>query len=214
MPVMVGFNRRWWEPAEALRRALDAVPDDQASVETTIVNDLGAWDALAAPVDPLDDLATHHLDLLRFLLDREIASVCARRPGAQEIELQINFQGGISARCRAAFGPRSGESIAVATGHRRFAVRAGSERLRPAEGVGRRAIDVWDSAVRRLLRGRGSLTRSYEHQLRAFLACVRSGAPASPGPADGIAALHAIEAARRSLEQGAADVPVPPTPTT
>jgi len=93
-------------------------------------------------------------------------------------------------------------------------VRAGSERLRPAEGVGRRAIDVWDSAVRRLLRGRGSLTRSYEHQLRAFLACVRSGAPASPGPADGIAALHAIEAARRSLEQGAADVPVPPTPTT
>jgi predicted dehydrogenase len=217
IPVMVGFNRRWWEPAQALHLALAQRGDGTASVETTIVSDLAAWGALNAPTDPLEDVAIHHLNLLPYLLDRDLATVRARRLGPQAIELLLAFHGGSSARCLAGFGPRSAESIVVGIGRHRYAIHAGSGRIRPAEGLARRSIDFADAVRRRLLRGRGSLTRSYERQLRAFLDCVRAGRGAlqpSPGTTDGIAAILAVEAARASLERHGAEIPVPTVPTT
>lgn len=214
LPVMVGFNRRWWEPVEAVRRALAVYDEPEPTVETTIVSDLVGWGALATPSDPLDDLATHHLDLLRHLLDREIASVSSRRDAAQEIDLQVTFHGGGVARCHIGFGPRSVERIAVAAGPRRYELRVGSDRMWPPDGPARRLLDLGDAVCRRALRRRGSLTRSYECQLRGFVECVRSRAGASPGTTDGVAAMLAVEAARHSLARGGADMLVPPTPTT
>jgi myo-inositol 2-dehydrogenase / D-chiro-inositol 1-dehydrogenase len=215
VPVMVGFNRRWWDPAEALRRTLASAEEDAAaSVETTIMSDLDRWGAVAGPLDPLDDLAVHHFDLLRYLLDREIATMRAQRIAAQEISLELTFHGGGSARCRAGFGGRSEERLAVGTKGHRYAIRAGSERHWPASGPVRGTVDLADTVRRRLLRRRGGLARSYERQLVAFVAAVRGNAPATPGTTDGIAALQATEAAGRSLEQGGTEVDVPPTPTT
>jgi myo-inositol 2-dehydrogenase/D-chiro-inositol 1-dehydrogenase len=215
VPVMVGFNRRWWDPAEALRRTLARAEEDAAaSVETTIVSDLDGWGAVAGPLDPLDDLAVHHFDLLRYLLDREIATVRAHRDAAREISLEMTFHGGGSARCRAGFGGRSEERLAIGANGRGYAIRAGSERHWPAGGPIRGAVDLADTVRRRLLGRRGSLTRSYERQMVAFVAAVRGNAPASPGTTDGIAALQATEAARLSLEHGGAEVEVPHTPVT
>jgi myo-inositol 2-dehydrogenase/D-chiro-inositol 1-dehydrogenase len=215
VPVMVGFNRRWWEPAETLRRTLALAQEDAAaSVETTIVSDLDGWGAVSSPLDPLDDLAVHHFDLLRYLLDREIATVRAHRDAAREISLELTFHGGGSASCRAGFGGRSEERLAIGTKGRRYAIRAGSERHWPSEGPIRRTMDLADTVGRRLLGRRGGLTRSYERQMVAFVAAVRGNAPASPGTTDGIAALQATKAARLSLEHGGAEVEIPPTPTT
>ena len=64
--------------------------------------------------------------------------------------------------------------------------------------------------------GRGSLTRSYERQLRAFLDCLQAGRgrlAVSPGALDGIAALLAVQAARESLACHGAEIPVPRVPT-
>jgi predicted dehydrogenase len=215
VPVMVGFNRRWWEPAESLRRTLALAQEDAAaSVETTIVSDLDGWGAVHSPPDPLDDLAVHHFDLLRYLLDREIATVRAHRDAAREISLELTFHGGASARCRAGFGGRSEERLSIGTNGRGYAIRAASERHWPAGGPIRRALDLADTVRRRLLGRRGGLTRSYERQMVAFVAAVRGNAPASPGTTDGIAALQATEAARLSLEHGGAEIEIPPTPTT
>jgi myo-inositol 2-dehydrogenase/D-chiro-inositol 1-dehydrogenase len=215
VPVMVGFNRRWWDPAEALRRTLALADEDAAaSVETTIVSDLDGWGAVTGPLDPLDDLAIHHFDLLRYLLDREIATVRAHRDDAREITLEMTFLGGGSARCRAGFGGRSEERLSIDTHGHGYTIRAGSERHWPAGGPIRGAVDLADTVRRRLLGRRGGLTRSYERQMVAFVAAVRGNAPASPGTTDGIAALQATEAARRSLELGGAEIEVPPTPTT
>jgi predicted dehydrogenase len=215
VPVMVGFNRRWWDPAKALRRTLALAEDDaEVSVETTIMSDLDGWGAVAGPLDPLDDLAVHHFDLLRYLLDREISTVRARRDAAREISLELTFHGGGSARCRAGFGGRSEERVEIGSNGHGYTIRAGSERHSPANGPVRGALDLTDSVRRRVLRRRGSLTRSYERQMVAFVAAVRGSAPASPGTTDGIAALQATEAARLSLEHGGAEMKVPPTPTT
>jgi predicted dehydrogenase len=214
LPLMVGFNRRWWEPAESLRRELYSPLNGPTSIETTIVSDLSGWNAVGGPVDPLEDLAVHHLDLLRYLVDHEIATVRARQVGEQAVELRLTFHEGATATCTAGFAERSSEAVVAKVGERTLALRAGSERLWPADGLVRRAGDVLDSVVRRVQRGRGSLTRSYERQLRGFISCVRSRGAASPGIEDGVAAVLAIDAARASLAQGGAEVAVPPTPGT
>ena len=213
--VMVGFNRRWWEPAQSLHHTLAQGGDVPPTAESRILSDLAAWGAIATPADPLDDLAVHHLHLLPYLLDQDIASVGAHRLGPQEIELLLTFRGGSRARCIAGFGARSEERIDVDAGSRRYTIEAGSERIRPARGVLRTVIDVTDAVRRRLAGERGSLKRSYERQLRAFLGCIEAGRaalPASPGTTDGIAAMLAIEAARTSLARNGAEIPVRPVP--
>jgi predicted dehydrogenase len=215
-PVMVGFNRRWWEPAQVLHRALSRCGDAPVKLETLIVSDLAAWGAAESPADPLDDLAVHHLHLLPYLLDRVIATVRAHRPGPRDIELTLRFHGGSEARCLAGFGPSSDERVAVEAGGRHFSIRTGSGRIRPAGGAFRTALDVADAVQRRVLGGRGSLTRSYERQLRAFLDWVQAGRGAlavSPGTVDGIAVMLAVQAARESLARDGAEISVPYAPT-
>lgn len=211
-PVMVGFNRRWWEPAQALRRAVARLGDGPVTAETLIVSDLSGWDALGPVADPLEDLAVHHLHLLPYLLDRVIATVSAQRPAPGEVELALTFHGGSAARCVAAFGPKSAELLKVESGGRHFLIKTSSGRTRPADGPVRDALDLAGAVSRRILGRRGGLTRSYERQLRAFLDCVqadRGGLAVSPGTADGIAALLAVQAARDSLAQLGAEICVP-----
>ena len=162
--------------------------------------------------DPLEDLAVHHLHLLPYLLDRVIATVSAQRPAPGEVELALTFHGGSAARCVAAFGPKSAELLKVESGGRHFLIKTSSGRTRPADGPVRDALDLAGAVSRRILGRRGGLTRSYERQLRAFLDCVqadRGGLAVSPGTADGIAALLAVQAARDSLAQLGAEICVP-----
>jgi predicted dehydrogenase len=211
LPVMVGFNRRWWEPVERVRRALAEAQLGEIAVESVLVTEVGNCRAQPVAADALRALGIH-LDLLRHLLDREIATVSAHRDPPADIAARLTFHGDGIALCRAGLGDRSEEHIMVRDGSRSYEVRAGSERVRPAAGVGRRALDLGDSARRRILGGRDSLTRSYERQMGAFVDGVRSRMGASPGTTDGIAAMLAVDAVRRSLAEGGAEISVPPTP--
>lgn len=212
VPTMVGFNRRWWEAAEALRYHLAASAEDAAaSVETVLVSD-GARGAEGGSADALHDLVVHHLDLLRYLLDREIATIKGQRDAAGLLSLDMTFHGGGSASCLAGFGERAEETITVRTGGKRHLIRAGSDRHSPPEGTIRRALDAADALRRRLTGRRDSLAASYERQLRAFVSVVRGESSPNPGTVDGIAVVQAVEAARISLEHGGAAIDVPPTP--
>lgn len=216
-PLMVGFNRRWWEPAQAARGALARAGDTPTTVETLIVEAPDAGPAPTGTADPLEDLAVHHLYLLPYLLDHVIATVRAHRFGTQEVELLLRFGGGGAARCVAGFGPRRQERVAIATGSRRVTLERSSSRIRPASGPVRGALDLAGAVRRRVFGGSGSLARSYQRQLRAFLECVRTGRGGlvvSPGTVDGIAAMLAVQAARESLERHGAEIPVLPLPAT
>jgi predicted dehydrogenase len=204
LPLMVGFNRRWWDPAERVRRVLAGSLEGDLAVEGAIVIDV-------ADADPFVPL-TVHLDLIRHIVDREIAVISGRRDSPGEIRAEIGFHGGGTAVCRARAGERAEERITLRAGVRSYEIRSGSERFWPAAGAGRRALDLADSAPRRVLGGRDGLSRSYEGQLGAFIRGVHSRTRVSPGTTDGMAALLAIEALRRSLEEGSVEVAVPATP--
>jgi myo-inositol 2-dehydrogenase/D-chiro-inositol 1-dehydrogenase len=208
-PVMVGLNRRWWGPAMKLRERLARPGRGPAAVRMEIASDVSGWSALsAATSDPLDDLGTHQLDLLRFLFGCEIEAVRATQPGPQEFHLTVRLADGTTATCIAAYRNRSREMIQVSIGPERSCVQVGSERIWPASGGIRRVLDIGDTVYRRVQRRRGGLSRSYAAQLVSFVACVRNRTPASPGLHDGVAVLRAIVAARASLVSGGADVPI------
>ena len=210
--AMVGFNRRWWPPATALRAHLTGGADKSgASADTLLISDRHRGGD-SGSVDALHDLVVHHLDLLRYLMDREFGTMRAQRDAAGLLTLEMTFQGGGSAVCRAGFGEQAEESVTVTTGGRRYVLRTGSDRHSPADGAARRALDALDATRRKLQRRRDSLAGSYERQLRGFLALVRGEARPTPGTVDGIAAVQAVEAARLSLEHGGTDIEVPPTP--
>jgi predicted dehydrogenase len=210
--AMVGFNRRWWPPAMALRSRLGGEVDDaEATADTLLISDRHRGSE-SGSVDALHDLVVHHLDLLRYLMDREFGTMRAQRDAAGLLTLEMTFLGGGSAVCRAGFGEQPEESVTVTTRGRRYVLRPGSDRFSPADGANRRVLDAVDASRRRLTRQADSLAGSYERQLRGFLAMVRGEARPIPGTIDGIAAVQAVEAARLSLEHAGTDIEVPPTP--
>ena len=210
--AMVGFNRRWWAPATALRQELaGGIEDAGASAETLLLSD-HVRGGESGSADALHDLVVHHLDLLRYLMDREFATMRAQRDAAGLLTLEMTFLGGGSAICRAGFGDQPEETVTVTTGGRRYVLRADSDRHSPADGAVRRALDAADAGRRRLKRQRQSLAASYERQLRGFLSLVRGEARPTPGTVDGVAAVQAVEAARLSLEHAGTAIDVPPTP--
>jgi myo-inositol 2-dehydrogenase/D-chiro-inositol 1-dehydrogenase len=207
VPFLLGFNRRWWTPAEALRARLAA----RSARETLVVKmvfrtDPRRWDALAGAQDVLDDLASHQLDLLRFLCGRELAWVRAERTGADGVRLSVGMTGGSIAECIAEQGGVSEESIRVTASGVEWQLRSSSDRILPPEGRIRSGLDLLDALRRKLFRRENAMRRSFARQLAAFVRAVRENAPASPGIADGLAALQAVEAARASLARGGAEV--------
>lgn len=208
VPVMIALNRRWWDPVVQLRRRLSQPGRGPASVQMDIASDVNGWSPLSAASDPLEDLGTHQLDLLRYLFDCEIESVRATQLSPTAFELTVRLEDGTVALCRAAYRERSEEAVLVSVGPEQSSARVGSERIRPAEGGLRQILDLADTIRRRALRGRGGLTRSYDQQLESFIASVREGKAPSPGLTDGLAVMRAVEAARVSLARRGADIPL------
>ncbi len=207
--VMMGFNRRYWDPVRRLRdilRGQRQTPDIRARL--VMAGNPQTWGAISGGGDALDDQGCHQLDLVRYLFDREVLAVSARWTDSQSITMRVALAGGVVAECVAAHNASPQESIEVDCGGRSYRIRRGSERVQPAQGRARAALDVVDTWHRRLRGRRSSLRRSYEEQFRQFARGIRSGAALKPGLADGIAALRMAQAARRSAAQGGAGVGV------
>jgi len=209
--VMMAFNRRYWEPVRHLReRLLAGVRPPDGPIEMTMTGDIRGWDAIEERSDPLLDLASHQFDLLRHLFGGEIEAVCARRIDPATFRMRVRLAGSVAAACIVSHAGRSAETLAVTCGSERLFVRRGSDRTTPARGLRRRALDGIAAANRRLRGGRSSFRRSYEDQLRAFVRFARREDRDVASIGDGIAALRAVEAARRSATQGGVEVPLLP----
>jgi myo-inositol 2-dehydrogenase/D-chiro-inositol 1-dehydrogenase len=206
--LMMGFNRRHWEPVLRLRRALADRRTDEGSGELCLVTDPELWGALDGPTDALENLLPHQLDLARFLFGREIESVSALWRGDAAIMGRLSLTGGTRVGFWAGDAESYDEWMNVQMNGRRFRVWSGSRRASPAAGPIRFGLDVGDALAHRLLRRRSPLSRSYEAQLRAFVTSVLGGRQPSPGLEDGIAVVRAMEAVRRSAAAGGAETSI------
>ncbi len=205
--VMVGYNRRHWQPIVLLRKAMEKRDRSQPiQVETVFDNNVKGWNPLTGIVDPLDDLASHHLDLLRYIFDANIVSVQAQRPDERTIRLQVKMTDGIEATCSHAQCDRTQEHLIVKTQGKTYAARMGSQRILPTGGAMRQAMDFSDKIKGRLTGKKWTLGRSYVVQFENFFQFITNQQTPQPSIHDGIAVIHAVEAARTSAEQSGKEI--------
>lgn len=206
-PVMIGYNRRNWKPMRLIKERLGSVNLNGSAgsvrVDTVFDSDASGWKAITGHIDPLDDLACHHLDLLRYIFNTDIASVSAKRPKEAEIVLEVGLTNGVKAACHHEQGDKTAEHFKIDNlpGGASLHALMGSNLVSPPEGGVRKLIDAADRIKRRFTGGKWTLGESYKIQFERFFDCVANKKRPSPGIADGVAIIDAVEAARRSAEQ-------------
>lgn len=205
-PVMVGFNRRRLAAAERLRALLASLDGGSIRIESEFHALPTVWDPVSGVRDPLDDLASHHLDLFRFLTGSEIESVDARRLEGSGIELRVAMGSGARCLCEVSQGTASREQVTVfledergGAGSPKWLLRPSADRLTPAGGAGRELLDRGAKLLRRIGGRPDPMSRSFAVQLQVFVACALGVTSPSPGVEDGVAVVRAVEAARARL---------------
>lgn len=188
-PCWVGFNRRF-DPGLARLREVAAA---SSSVELVLGVQYrrSAWGSYVVADDVLDDLGSHLVDLARWLAGRDVVSVRTSSLDVRRAEVELDL-GGVHARiaCANDSGYREWYIVQDADG-RRLAVH-GHGPLR--------------SGARRLRRpgSPNSLVASLTLELEALARAIRGEDPPHPASAfDGLAAMAALDAARRSFASGA-----------
>jgi predicted dehydrogenase len=201
--LQVGFTRRFREPYRRLKARLPSL-DRSATVNFELRFPTTSWGAGSFLGDDrmgggvLDDVLPHQSDLLRWLLGASPSRVRAAGHGAEGYRCELEFPTGLVARCVAGHGSYR-ERLLVHLAGTAFAA-SGST----FHGGGAAALlsDQAALAMARILTTPNVTHRSFEAQLRDFLAAVRGRAASGAGPADGLAAIAVSEACRRSLGSG------------
>lgn len=213
----IGFNYRFSPPYARARRFLaeDAIGDP---IEASTVFSIGPpsipdWKhERARGGGALLDLASHHIDMTRFLFDVEVRSVRAevesRETEDDSAMLELRLDGGVVVRSRFSLCSaleerfeivgREGSLFVDRMRHRDVVVRA------PGGAVARRARYA-TAAARYLwlqLRTPGR-EPSFLGALSRFVADARGGATTSPDLHDGLRSLEIVLAAEASSRSGA-----------
>lgn len=200
--LMMGFNYRYWEPVVRLREVMAGEAGIE-SLEVVFTSDYSLWDPVSFVSDPLNDLGSHVFDLIRFIFNAEIRTLSAISDGENRLDLKIRMTGDVHVHCRVAHCGETNRSIRAAG---RFYVTQNSVRVRPEAGWVRNLLDLADR-VGMKLRGRTfPIKKTFESQLRNYFDTVRTGRPSDPGLEDGISAIRAVEAARRSIRDNGREI--------
>ncbi|MFI4953749.1 MAG: Gfo/Idh/MocA family protein [Burkholderiales bacterium] len=219
--VALGFNRRFHPLFEQARGILrDGQLGRVRAVQTTfceavLPDAMPQWKRRrASGGGVLLDLASHHIDLLRWFLGDEVATVDAsldselsEHDGAR---MQLSMRGGVNVQswfsCRTATSDTlevAGERGTLRVDRHRPAVSLRVPRrlgygVRTAWVVPPAAVAAW--WLERLVRPSGE--PSYRRALAAFVGVLRGKAGPLPGLIDGMRALEVVEAAEESARRG------------
>lgn len=213
--LQIGFNRRFRAPSRTLRDRVRAARDgavQEISYELAVPStawgakgDFLGTDAQGGGV--LDDVLSHQVDLVRWISAAEPRRLRAQAHADGAVTCELELESGVKARCRAAHGAymeyfevvMSDGQVSAASGARTYGGRrrAGAADRRYARFTDRAAL-----ALNRVLGRRGLTLESFEAQLRDFAGAARGRGSEGAGPADGLAAVAAVEAARASLRDG------------
>jgi len=225
--VWVGYNRRFRPAYLQLReRVRQAGPDRIRDIACDLYSTPLGWGAVSGYLtvperggDLLDDLASHQLDLVPWIVGRPVEEVRARflRRDAHEVlaAIELRFAGGLVGRCRAGHGAGALERLQVRLDDRvLLASPAGSS---AARRVPRRWVERYlalrttlGNAGRRLGRRPGYTVESFAGQLAAWAGAIRGGgASVAADGAAGARCVELVEACRHSLAVGGAWVAAP-----
>ncbi|MGH9672307.1 MAG: Gfo/Idh/MocA family protein [Bryobacteraceae bacterium] len=223
---MIGFNYRF-HPLyiEARRRLRAGGLGALVAVRTAFssaARDLPAWkQSRSQGGGALLDLGSHHLDLMRFLLEREIEEVSAftmSGRGEQETAvMQMRLTGGLPAQSFFSLGAVDEDRVEIygAAGkltidrYRSWSIditppRAPHRRLAPLKSVTGRALDAMRGPLWKQRLAAPGREPSFGAALEAFVAAVLGEDVEYPGFIDGYRSLKAIHAAEVSSDLGRA----------
>jgi predicted dehydrogenase len=220
--LWAGFNRRFFGTYRELKKRLGAVAREEVKrISFQFVTNPATWKSVTPYLGDdskgggvLDDLASHQLNLLPWLLDTEIAAVraecaAASGPDCRRVTLEVRLRNGMAAYCEAAHGDEYSEVVEVSLKDRRIVARPGHQlETRWQRGDTLRALFNPDSMKRAISRWLVEIPdvfrESFHRQLEAFAAATRAdGAlPAGSDALCGMSTLRAVLACRESLRNG------------
>jgi predicted dehydrogenase len=224
--LMLDFNRRFWPPYRRIREAVGAgLLGELDSVEIRLHVDLRPWCAVtshrlqAAEGGVLYDLGSQAIDLVRWFTGMEPQTVSASSESCRwendHVLIELEFKGGLRARCDLAYSERACERVVVEG--RRGAMRLLDPNMAihlvgPGKGKTRRSPvacvrDLTTLCCRGLRRSRSMMRYTVTAALAAFASSIRHGLPFSPGFEEAAGDGAWLDAAARSMELG---VPVSP----
>jgi myo-inositol 2-dehydrogenase/D-chiro-inositol 1-dehydrogenase len=222
---MIGFNYRFDPLYAALKQHLHqktaGAPVAARSVFSLAARPLPAWkQQRATGGGVLLDLASHHVDLIRFLFDQDVSEVVAttqsRTSEWDNAVLQLRLESGVLVQSFFSLGATEEDRVEIyghagklaADRHRSAYVEASGPTLRLAR------LHRVRHAVAALARSPTlqqwkppRFLASHLAALRHFAACVRAGRPASPDLTDGFHSLAVVLAAEVSAQTGQAERP-------
>ena len=206
--VVVGYNRRHWLPVKRMKQALQGVDLKGATIDAAFSIDVSGWAPVAGAIDPIDDLGSHYLDLVRYILQDEIASLSATRPKERAIEIKLKTKKGASVKLFHEHGKDTYEFFHVKAAGKEHKLVMGSDRISPADGPGRKVGDLVDKVKRKLTGGGWTLGDSYVQQFNDFFAVTAGKAKPSPSVDDGLQCMIAVSAAKDSADQGGKEIQI------
>jgi myo-inositol 2-dehydrogenase/D-chiro-inositol 1-dehydrogenase len=223
---VVGFNYRFHPLYTRLRRSIatSAIGELVAmrTVFTAPPGVMPAWKTRRSTGGgALLDLGIHHIDLARFLFDREVRTVASQlrtvHTDDDRVSLDLELDGGIIVQSLFALGAVEEDRIEVYGERGKLTVdrhhsldvehrgaTAGSSRAARL-GVGRRGPSLRGVLSSPVLAHRlraPTAEPSYHASLASFVATVRRGGQATPDLAEGLRALEIADAAMRSAIEG------------
>jgi myo-inositol 2-dehydrogenase/D-chiro-inositol 1-dehydrogenase len=203
--LMMGFNLRYWTPVVHLKNKIACgIKTDSAEFDFT--SNYAKWNPVSFISDPLDDLGPHVFDLVPFIFNKEIFSVKIIEQREKELRLEIKMSDGKLINCRLAHSDSPGRTIKLKSPKENFLLTVDSVRISPVNGRMRKILNVYDLFKRKLLKEPSPVKNTFEQQLKKFLDFINSGQKAVPGIKEGIDAVKAAEAARKSSGENGKEI--------
>ena len=221
--LQIGFNRRFNQYYSELKKKLSLIPHDHIkSVFSKLIINYDNWNAVTAfhgkdseGGGVLDDVASHQIDLVPWLLEDKVKSVVANltgkniEAGSEYVKFELKFRKGLIAKCEAGHGAKYTENLEIQLDNRKFlAYPAGFFELqRMPTGLVHfygRLKTFLHFANHRLFRKPNVNLKSIEKQLCSFAAAVRGETDALTGAdaRSGIDSLQITQACRKSIQSG------------
>jgi myo-inositol 2-dehydrogenase / D-chiro-inositol 1-dehydrogenase len=214
---MIGFNYRFQPLYQCLKEQIQAKRFGEltgvSSVFSTATRPLPPWKlSRGSGGGVLLDLASHHIDLISYLLQQPVCEVFARIQSKRSEEdtatLQLRLAGGLVAQCFFSLSAVDEDRLEIyGTAAKLTADRYLSSDLEISDAFRNLArVKRFAHSVRSLMHRRFALERfrkdmcdpSFYSALACFVESVRLGRAAQPDFLDGLRSLAVIEAAEKS----------------
>jgi predicted dehydrogenase len=205
---MIGFNYRFNPLYQALRNVVrsEAIVSTESVFKIPRTAEMGWRAERSAGGGALLDLGSHHVDLIRFITQDEIAEVTARirsiRSEQDSAALECVTQSGIACMIKAEYAGSFQHTFRITTSNSTHEIDlAGSHAVESDGRLNRFPSPARLLHIYRKLRSPAH-EPSYAPALHSFVAAVHGTNAASPDMRDGLRALQITSAAEKSASSG------------